>query len=174
MRFISTIENETLEELVTRAYDLGTAPSDKLIQRAETGLLEANPFLTTLDVVPDGSMVAVPDQPDLVASAEALAADQAGVAVTADQFTGAIALSGNELLASIASAVQEANEALQEFGGADIQQLAASNDQLSAALPQLTSAATARVEASQQLEEYSKTALAQVEKDLEALRTAFG
>lgn len=173
MRFTSTLAGETLDDLVRRSYNLGDATSDDL-QRARTGLVEANPFLATLDTVPDGTVVAVPDLPGLEISAQALSPDQAAAAVSADQFGGALALATRALLASITAAVQDATGSLQEFDGAEIKKLASADEQLSAALPQLIQAATARVEAGRQLEAYSSTAFAQFEKDLAGLRSAFG
>lgn len=174
MRFTSTLAGETLDDLVTRCYGLGNAASNDLIERARTGLLEANPFLATLDAVPDGTLVAVPDLPGLEISPQALSADQAATAVTADQLAGALGLATRALLASIAGAAQDASESLQELDGPEIKKLAGADEQLSTALPQLIQAATARVEAGRQLEAYSSTAFAQLDKDLASLRSAFG
>jgi hypothetical protein len=174
MRFTSTVAGETLDDLVTRSYDLGDATSNDLLERARTGLVEANPFLATPDAVPDGTLVAVPDLPGLEISAGALSADQAAAAVTADQFVGVLALATRALLASITGAVQDATGSLQDFNGDEIQKLAGDDMQLSMALPQLIQAASARVEAGRQLEAYSTTALAQFDMDLAGLRSAFG
>jgi Phage Tail Protein X len=174
MRFTSTVGGETLDELATRSYGLGSPPSNDLIERAQAGLIGANPFLATLDAVPDGTVVAVPDLPGLEASDQTRSADQAAVAGTVDQFGGALALLARVVPAAIASAVEDADGSLQELGATDIKRLAGANEQLSAALPQLIQAATARVEAGQQLQEYSKPAFGQFEKDLAALRSVFG
>jgi phage tail protein X len=174
MRFTSTLAGETLDDLVRRSYDLADATSGDLIERSRNGLVEANPFLATLDTVPDGTVIAVPDLPGLEIGAQALSADQATAAVSADQFGGALALATRALLASITAAVQDATGSVQEFDGAGIKKLAAADEQLSAALPQLTQAATARVKAGRQLEAYSSSAFAQFEKDLAGLRSSFG
>ena len=63
MRFTSTVAGETLDDLTRRSYDLGDATSNDSIERARTALLDANPFLATLDSVPDGTVVTVPDLP---------------------------------------------------------------------------------------------------------------
>jgi phage tail protein X len=174
MRFTSTVAGETLDDLTRRSYDLGDATSNDSIERARTALLDANPFLATLDSVPDGTVVTVPDLPGLDVSTETLSADQTAAAATADQLAGVVGLAARALLASIAGAVQDASGSLQEFNGPEIKKLAGADEQLSTALPQLIQAATARVEAGQQLEAYSTTAFAQFDKDLAGLRSAFG
>lgn len=174
MRFTSTVAGETIDVLVARSYSLGSTPSNAMTEQAHAALIDANPFLSALDAVPDGTVVAIPDVRGVEISDQALSSEQAAVAVTGDQLGGALGLAARNLMASIAGGIDAASGSLQEFGGPEITKLAEANEQLSQALPQLIQTATARVEAGRQLEEYSKVALAQFEQDLQALQGAFG
>ena len=60
MRFASTFQNETLDDLVARVYDLGKEPSASIKRTARRGLTDANPYLQTIERVPAGTVVAAP------------------------------------------------------------------------------------------------------------------
>ena len=174
MQLTSITRDESLDDLVARSYDLGTAPSKALLGRARAALLQANPFLQNLGAVPEGTMVAIPDLPGAAASAETVAPEQAALGVGTDQFGGVVALAASDLMAELAGTAEDANASLQALKAAEIKKLARVNEQLSAALPELMQAASARLEAGRGIEEYSKAAFAEMEADLAALRGAVG
>ena len=60
MRFASTLENETLDALAARVYDFGKEPTATLARTVRRELIDANPYLKTIDRVPGGTLVAVP------------------------------------------------------------------------------------------------------------------
>jgi phage tail protein X len=174
MQFTSITHDESLDDLVARTYDLGAAPSKALLGRARAALIQANPFLQNLGDVPEGTMVAIPDLPTAAASAETVAPEQAAIGIGTDQFGGAVALAASDLMAELAGAAEQASGSLQALKSSEIKKLARGNEQLSAALPELMQAASARIDAGRGIQEYSKAAFAEMEADLAALRGAFG
>jgi phage tail protein X len=174
MQLTSTTRDESLDGLVARSYDLGTAPSKALLGRARAALIRANPFLQNLGAVPEGTMVAVPDVPGAAASAETVPPERAALEVGTDQFGGAVALAASDLMAELAGAAEDANGSLQALKAAEIKSLARGNERLSEALPELMQTASARIKVGRGIEEYSKAAFADLGADLAALRGAFG
>lgn len=174
MQLTSITRDESLDDLVARSYDLGTAPSKAMLGRARAALIEANPFLQNLGAVPEGTMVAIPDLPGATAGVETVAPEQAALGVGTDQFGGAVGLAASELMDALAAEAVATNGSLQALKAAEIKKLARGNEQLSAALPELIRAASARIEAGRGIQEYSNAAIAHMEADLAALRGAFG
>ena len=174
MRFTSTVAGETLDALVRRSYDIEDAASGDLLESARTNLLAANPFVDTLDAVPDGTQVAVPDVPGPEVSAQALSPDQAAAAVTVDQLDGALASPHACWPRRSRARWRTSPDRSRSSREARSRSSPPGDDQLSAALPELIQAATARAEAGKQLQEYEDTVFAELAKDLQALRGAFG
>ena len=174
MRFASTLDNETLDALAARVYDLGKEPPATLARTVRRELVDANPYLKTIDRVPPGTLVAVPQIERAPFSEHAREADPKALSVAGGQLPGAVALMRSVIADALGAEATEARDATAFLRSAEVKQLARDDAQLKAELPGLVEAASARADGAGQLEAYSTGAFAQLETDLADLTQAFG
>src|SRR4051794_6257866 len=174
MRFASTQENETLEALVARVYDLGKEPPATLARTVRRELIDANPYLKTIDRVPTGTLVAVPEIEGAAFGEHAREPDPVALSVAGGQFPGALALMRGVIADALGAEATDARDATAFLRSAEVRARARGDEQLKAELPGMIEAAAARADDAGQLEAYSTGAFAQAETDLADLMQAFG
>jgi len=173
MRFAVLAENETLEDLAARVYDVsGAGPT--ALRDAGRALVEANPFLRKIDEVPAGTLVMVPPLAGVEASAAAYPADRLPAAALAAQLRGAVALARRRLSSEIDAEIAEATETANLARSREAKAAARDNPELRDELPKLAEAAAARAESAHALQQYQTHAFARIEADIEDLLTSFG
>ena len=175
MQLAATIENETLDDLVTRVYAFDAGAPAKTIRAARQALVDANPYLANLAQVPPGTVFTVPDVPGAQPSAATEDAGPMIGTIGVQQLRGAVALSAQQLQTDLDAEIADARNATAltkatALKGAGV---AAGADQ-KPLLAEVAQAAAGRVERAQALQKYQKQAFAQIEKDLVALVSAFG
>jgi len=169
MRFAVTIENEPLDDLVTRVYDFGGKPSATQLRSARKAVTDANPYLRKLSTVPAGTVLTVPELDDAQPSAQTQEAAPLLGGIVLEQLRGALALASDQLESDLGGEIAAARTSIKLIGSSDVKQLRRDDPALVEALPHLSKAASARVEDAQALQRYQKAVLAQVERDLAAL-----
>ena len=175
MQLAATIQNETLNDLVTRVYAFDSGPSAKVTRAARQALLDANPYLADLKQVPPGTVFTVPDVQGAQPSAATEDAGPMIGTIAVQQLRGAVALTAQQLQTDLDAEIADARNAAALTKPAALKGagVAAGADQKQL-LAQVAQAAGARVERAQALQKYQKLAFGQIEKDLVALVSAFG
>ena len=173
MHFVTTVAGETLEALVARAYDVPAGAPKAVAKRAQTAIVDANPFLKAMDAVPDATIVAVPDVEGATASAATDDADRTALGAAVSQFSGTAPAALEAILGDLRQTAAETAGSLELLRSPELRKLARENEQLRAALPAMNKLASARIDAQQRLETMAREALAQVQSELDGLRDAF-
>ncbi len=174
MRFASTLQDETLDALAARVYDVGKEPSASIMRTARRELTDANPYLKTIDRVPAGTVVAVPEIDGAPFGEQTREADSAAVSVAGGQLAGLVGTMRTTIAAELEAQAADARDAAAFLRSAEAKQLARADDRLKEALPAMLKVAAARVDDAQTLQRHTKDAFAQLETDLADLMQAFG
>src|SRR3954454_13152610 len=111
MRFASTLDNETIDALAARVYDLGKEPTATLGRTVRRELVDANPYLKTVDRVPAGTLVAVPPIEGAPYGEPAREADSKALSVAGGQLPGAVALMRSVIADALGAEATEARDA---------------------------------------------------------------
>jgi hypothetical protein len=173
MRFAVLAENETLEELAARVYDV-SAGGKSALRSAGKALTDANPFLRRIDQVPAGTVVAVPPLEGADPASQTHAAEALPAAALAAQLRGAVALVRQRLASEIEAELAESKEAVGLSRSREAKAAARDRPELGDELRSLTEAAAARAEAARELQQYQVNAFARMELDLTDLMAEFG
>lgn len=174
MQVALTIENETLQDLVSRVYAFDGAPSQDALGSAQQALLDANPYLDDLGDVPPGTVFAVPPTDGAQPSADTQDAGPTLGTISVQQLRGAVALTAQQLLDDLDAEIADARSAATQAKPGALKDVAGGVASFKEQLQQVAQAATARGQRAQALQRYQKQAFAQIDKDLAALATAFG
>ncbi len=174
MRFAVTIENETLDALAGRVYAFEGQPSQAAKRAAAKALTDANPFLRRIADVPPGTVVAVPEHEQARPSNETRDAEPMIGGLVVEQLRGAVALARRALSDDVDAEVGGTQESIKLLRSSEVRQLRRESPWLKEEIPNITEAATSRVEDARQLQRYQKQAFAQLDRDLEELLKAFG
>lgn len=174
MRFASTFQNETLDDLVARVYDLGKEPSASIKRTARRELTDANPYLQTIERVPAGTVVAVPEIDGAPFGEQVQEADPVAVSMAGGQFNGIVGMMRTTISDELRAQAADARNAAAFLRSAQVKKLARGNEQLKEALPAMLKVAAARGDDAQALQRYTKAAFAQLETDMADLMRAFG
>jgi hypothetical protein len=171
MQIALTRSGETLEQLATRVYALKN-PTASQLKTATAALSDANPFLRKPDDVPEGTVLAVPQQ-DGLEGGDAPAPVVGGVA--ADQLRGAIALAQQQLSASLDAEIASGKTSAKIARSRVLKSAASDQATLSDdTLPLLAGNAEQRVSDAQSLRTYQKGVFTQIGTDLDAMLAALG
>jgi hypothetical protein len=172
MRFAVLAQNETLDGLAARVYDVPAgAPAG--LRDAGKALAEANPFLRRIDQVPAGTVVVVPPVAGVEPTPQAYAPDALPAEALVNQLRGAVELVRQSLSSEIDAELAESKSVAGVARSRDAKAAARENPELGDELPRVAEAATARAEAARALQRYQVDAFARMEFDLEDLLAAF-
>jgi hypothetical protein len=174
MRFAFTLKDDTLDTLTTRVYELGADPAASLVRDVRRALTAANPYLTSIDRVPVGTVVAVPEIDGVAFGADTHAADQVATSVSAAQLAGIAGLTQTTISAVLDAQAADARASAALLRSAPIRKLARGDERLGEALPALLKVATARTDDAKSLQGYTRESFAQLDADLAELADSFG
>jgi hypothetical protein len=173
MRFAVLAQNETLEDLAARVYDVSDAGPSAL-RGAGKALSDANPFLRRIDQVPAGTVVAVPPLEGVEPAPQTHAADALPAAALAAQVRGAIALVRQRLASELEAELAESAEAAKLSRSREAKAAARERPELGDELRAVANAAESRAEAARELRKHQADAFARMEADLEELTAGLG
>ena len=172
MRFAVLAQNETLDDLAARVYDVPAgAPAG--LREAGKALAEANPYLRRIDQVPPGTVVVVPPLPGVESTQQAYAPDALPVGALVNQLRGAVALVRQNLSSEIDAELADSNSVAGVARSREAKAAARETPELGDELPRVAEAAAARAEAARELQKYQVDAFARMEVDLDGLLAAF-
>jgi hypothetical protein len=171
MQFAVLAENETLESLAARVYDLPAGPA--ALREAGKALTDANPYLRRIDQVPAGTVVAVPPLARIEPSAQTQGVDTLPAAVLAAQLRGAIALVRQRLASDVEAELATSTEAAELARSREAKAAARERPELADELTHLAATASARSDAARELRHYQVEAFARMELDLDDLMAEF-
>ena len=173
MRFAVLAQNETLDDLAARVYDVPAgAPAG--LRDAGKALAEANPFLRRIDQVPAGTVVVVPPLAGVEPTQQAYAPDALAVGALVNQLRGAVALVCQNLSSEIDAELADSKSVAGVARSREAKTAARELPELGDELPRLAEAAAARAEAARELQKYQVDAFARMEFDLDDLLAEFG
>ena len=173
MRFAVLAQNETLDELAARVYDVPSA-GPAALRQAGKALTDANPFLRRIDQVPAGTLIAVPPLAGVAPAAQTQSADTLPAAALAAQLRGAIALARQRLSGEIDAELADSTEAAGLSRSREVKAAARERSELGDELRLVAQTAAARADAARELQQYQTTAFARMELDLKDLMAEFG
>ena len=109
MQFMTLERDLKLATVATRAYDLEGAESADARKRAEAALLQANPHVADLSVIPKGTTLVVPDLAGVARNREAARANAPDLPLVAELRRGL-----DELIDQLAASAKQDLEAIGE------------------------------------------------------------
>jgi hypothetical protein len=168
MELTAIRQDESLEALANRVYDLGEQPSQARIREAVRALRDANPAVRKLADVPPGTVVEVPPledgahRPGATVSEDAVAAG-----LVHEHVAAAAALLGRQLFADLSAELSDAEETLKLARSPELRRARAPG--LKEALRETVAAAEARAAAAGELRSRREAVLGQLDADLRGL-----
>lgn len=164
MKFAVSKGEKELSELTARLFDIKGRGAAATTKNAEAALLKANPHITDLSKIPEGTLIMVPDLPD---SPPVRGAQTAGIEPALSQHLKSALKELSEAIdrsaASEEQAVTAANEALKSR---ELKDFAAQSPELKAQLDKIGSAAKDQVKEAKTEAAAQKEALAQLQAAL--------
>ena len=133
MRLATTLENETLDQLVARVYELPSERKEPTLRAARKALTDANLYLSAIGSVPPGTVILVPEVKGASVAAGATSEPGALIGeVAVAQLRGAIALAAQQLGDDLTSEVEDARATAKLAQSAEVRREA--KEQAAAAL----------------------------------------
>jgi hypothetical protein len=172
MRFAVLAQNETLDDLAARVYDVPAGARAKL-RDAGKALADANPYLRRIDQVPAGTVVVVPPLAGVEPTPQAYAPDALPVSALVSQLRGAVALVRQNLSSEIDAELADSKSVAGVARSREAKAAARENPELGDELPRVAETAAARAEAARELQKYQVDAFARMEFDLDDLLAGF-
>jgi len=165
MRFATYKGERSLSDLVGRLFEIKGPRTEALAKEAEAALLRANPHLRDLKKLPEGTVILVPEVPDVKPTDEAR-----HIAASAGELLEEVRQGLKKARATLAASAtrhgEQARRTLRLLKSRQVTTLAAKTPAVRARLPQIAEAANARLKEAEALKKFQEQALPQLDKDL--------
>lgn len=172
MRLATTLENETLDQLVARVYELPADRKGGAVRAARKALTDANPYLSAIGSVPPGTVILVPDVKGASVLADATSEPGPLIGeVAVAQLRGAVTLAAQQLADEVGAELEDARATAKLAQSAEVRRAA---KEQAAELKAVVQAGQQRVQHAQQLQRQQKQVFGQIEKDLAEMVGRFG
>jgi hypothetical protein len=167
MQFAVSKGEASVTELTKRLFDIKGQGAAETARRTEAALLAANPHLADLTKIPAGTLVVIPDLPDIPA---VRAPQTAGITPEIDdQVKVAVKLSTDIVGRSAASREATVSATLEALKDRDLKEFAAQSPEIKAQLDKIAEVSKADLKESKAASAAEKDAIAQLEQALSKL-----
>jgi len=170
MRVATLRGEESVADLARRLFRISGPGAEARAREAEAALLRANPHLRELARAPEGTVIVVPEVPGTNPTEESQPVGLAGTEMMAE-VRRAIGDMRRALQTSATRQADEARGTLELLESHELRTAAERDPALTERLPAIAESARARLEEARALQALQEQALAQLDRDLEDLRT---
>ena len=165
MQFAVTKGENELSELVSRLFNIKGRSAEATMKNAEAALLKANPHLTKINKLPEGTLIVIPDVPGTpstrTAQTSAIGADLEAEARSALKQLGDVIVRSADDIEKVATATQDA------IKNRELKELAAQFPEVRAQIDKTTEAVKNQLKDAKATASAEKEALAELQSALQ-------